>query len=54
MSKALGTACTALHINGRTHDRETVATRIIARSGVLDAKALSNRVVAETRAMQTL
>ncbi len=57
MSKALEEACKALHINGHhRHDRETVATRIIdmARSGTLDAKALSDRVIAETNAMRSL
>ena len=56
MSEALEQACTALHIDGRIHDRETVATRIIdlARSGVTDAKALSERVIAEAKAMRSL
>ena len=56
MSKALEEACKALHIDGRVHDREVIATRIIdlARSGVVDAKALSERVVGETLAMRSL
>lgn len=56
MSEALEQVCAALQINGQAHDRETVATRIIdlARNGVLDAKALSDRVLAETKAMRTL
>ena len=56
MSEALEQVCTALHINGQIHDRETVATRIIdlARSGVLDAKALSDRIIAETKALRSL
>jgi hypothetical protein len=56
MSKALEQACTALHINGHIGDREVIATRIIelARNGVIDAKALSARVVAETKAMRSL
>ena len=56
MSEALERACAALHVNGHLHDREVVAARIIdlARNGVPDAKALSQRVVAETRAMGAL
>jgi hypothetical protein len=56
MSEALEQACTALHINGHVQDREVVATRIIdlARNGVIDAKALSARVIAETKAMRSL
>ena len=51
MSQALSKeACKALHTNGQAH--EVVATRIIdlARSGVMDAKALSERVIAEVKA----
>ena len=49
MSDALEQACTALSINGDARQREIIATRIIdlARSGVIDAKALSERVIAE-------
>ena len=49
MSEALERACAALQANGRPVDRETIAERIInlARSGVIDAEALSERVVAE-------
>ena len=56
MSRALEEACKALHIDGEIKDREVVATRIIdlARNGVIDAKALSTRVVAEVRAMRSL
>jgi hypothetical protein len=56
MSEALEQACTAFHINGHVQDREVVATRIIdlARNGVIDAKALSARVIAETKAMRSL
>jgi hypothetical protein len=56
MSRALEQACNALNINGDARDRETVATRIIdlARNGVLDAAALRDRVLAETRAMRSL
>jgi hypothetical protein len=56
MSKALEDACKALHINGQLHDREVIATRIIdlARNGVIDATALSERVVAESKAMRSL
>ena len=56
MSKALEETCEALQINGRVEDREIIAIRIInlARNGVIDAKAISDRVVAETKAMQSL
>lgn len=56
MSEAMERACTALHVNGQLRDREAIAARIIdlARNGVLDAKALSDRVVAETKAMRML
>jgi hypothetical protein len=56
MSRALEETCKALHINGHIHDREVIATRVIdlARNGVMDAKALSERVVAETLAMRGL
>ena len=56
MSKALEEACKALHIDGHITDREAVATRIIdlARNGVIDAEALSERVVAEVKAMRSL
>jgi hypothetical protein len=49
MSDALEQACTALYINGDARQREIIATRIIdlARSGVIDAKTLSERVIAE-------
>jgi hypothetical protein len=54
MSKALEDACEALHINGEIKDREVVAARIIdlARNGVIDAKALSDRVINEANAMR--
>jgi hypothetical protein len=56
MSEALESACKALHIDGKVQDREAVATRIIdlARNGVIDAKALSERVIGETLAMRSL
>lgn len=56
MSEALERACAALHVNGQLRDREVIAARIIdlARNGVIDAKALSERVVAETKALRTL
>ena len=56
MSKALEEACQALQIDGQVKDREVIATRIIdlARNGVADAKALSERVIKETRALQSL
>ena len=54
MSKALDEACIALHVSsGDIHGRMTVATRIIdlASNGVIDAKALRERVVAESQAV---
>jgi len=56
MSKAPEETCKALHINGQAQDRETIAARIIdlARNGVIDAKALGERVIAETKALQSL
>jgi hypothetical protein len=56
MSRALEETCKALHINGEVHDREVIAARTIdlARNGVLDAKSLKDRVVAEARAMRSL
>lgn len=56
MSDALEDACKILHIDGQMHDREVIATRIIdlARTGVVDAKALAARVIAESRAMRSL
>lgn len=56
MSEALERACAALHVNGQLRDRAVIAARIIdlARNGVIDAKALSERVVAETKALRTL
>ena len=56
MSRALEGACKALHIEGQITDREVIATRIIdlARNGVIDAKALSDRVIAEAKAMRSL
>jgi hypothetical protein len=56
MSEALERTCAALHVNGQLRDREVIATRIIdlARNGVMDARALSERVIAETKALQTL
>lgn len=55
MSRALEGACQALHINGQIHDREVIAARIIdlARNGMMDAKALSDRVVAEAKALSS-
>ena len=56
MSEALEKTCEVLHINGQVHDREVIATRILdlARNGVIDAKALRDRVVAEAKAMRSL
>ena len=55
-SAALEQACSALHVNGHLKDREIIAARIIdlARNGVVDADALSARVVAEARALRSL
>jgi hypothetical protein len=51
MSRALEEVCKTLNINGDARHRETIAARIIdlARSGVRDAKALSERVLAEAK-----
>jgi hypothetical protein len=56
MSYALERTCTALRVNGNALVREVIATRIIdlARNGIIDAKALSDRVIAETIALRTL
>lgn len=56
MSRALEEACQLLNINGDARHREIVAARIIdlARNGVIDAKALSERVVAESKVMRSL
>ena len=56
MSEALELACAVLHIDGQSSDREIIARRIIdlARNGVIDAAALSNRVIAETEALRVL
>jgi hypothetical protein len=53
MSKAFEQACAALQVfHGDRHVREIVATRIIdlARSGLVDAAALRDRVLLEARA----
>lgn len=54
MSQALESACRALGLIDS--DRTVVAERIIAlaRSGVIDPTALSERVVAEVKAMRSL
>ena len=56
MSRALEETCKALNIDGQTKDRETVAARIIdlARNGVVDAKVLCERVLAEVNALRSL
>jgi hypothetical protein len=56
LSRALEQACAALHINGEIQDREVIAARIIdlARNGVLQAESLSERVIAETKALRSL
>ena len=53
-SGLLERTCTALRVNG--HAREVIATRIIdlARNGIIDTKALSDRVIAETSALSEL
>jgi hypothetical protein len=53
MSQAFDDACNALRIfAGDEHGRQVIATRIIdlAGSGVIDAKALRDRVLLEARA----
>ena len=56
MSQALEQACKALNVDGDARYRETVAARIVdlARNGVIEAKALSERVVAESKAARSL
>jgi len=56
MSKALEDSCKALQIDGDVHDRQVIAVRIIdlAREGITDANALSERVIAETKALRSL
>ena len=56
MSEALERACGMLQIDGHSSAREVIATRIIdlARNGVIDATALSKRVIAETKALRKL
>jgi hypothetical protein len=52
MSKAFEEACAALHVfAGDQRGREVIATRIIdlARNGVIDAAALRDRVMLESR-----
>ena len=52
MSTAFDQACAALKIfDGDERGREVIATRIVdlARRGVVDAKALGNRVITEAR-----
>lgn len=52
MSQAFDEACNALHIfAGDEHGRQVIATRIIdlARTGVVDAEALRDRVLLEAR-----
>jgi hypothetical protein len=57
MSQALENACATLQIT-RAHyrERKVIAERIIdlARSGLIDATALSHRVVAEAQALRPL
>ena len=56
MSRALEETCKALHIDGRAKDREIIAARIVdlARNGLVDATALRDRVLAETKALRSL
>jgi hypothetical protein len=52
LSQAIDDACNALHIAAdNIHDREIVAARIVdlARTGVVDAAALRDRVVQESK-----
>jgi hypothetical protein len=52
MSQAFQDTCNALHIfAGDEHGRQVIATRIInlAGSGLLEAKALRDRVLSEAR-----
>ena len=52
MSQAFHDTCNALHIfAGDEHGRQVIATRIIdlASTGVIDAKALRDRVLKEAR-----
>lgn len=54
MSQGFDEACNALHVfAGDEHGREVIAARIIdlARTGVIDAEALRDRVVLEARAL---
>lgn len=53
MSRALHDVCNVLHIfAGDERSRQAIATRIIdlARGGVIDARALRDRVLLEARA----
>ena len=54
MSDALERICAALQVNGHQADRETIAARIIdlARGGVIDPTALSDRVISETNVLR--
>ena len=56
MSDALERACHALNVNGHLRHREVIAARIIdlARNGIVDAQALSERVIAETRVLDSV
>jgi hypothetical protein len=56
LADALERACHALSVNGHLRRREVIAARIIvlARNGIVDAQALSERVIAETKALETL
>ena len=56
MSDALERVCRALNVNGQLRDRQVIAARIIdlARNGTIDAEALSERVVQETKALRSL
>ena len=52
MSQAFEETCAALHVfAGDSRGRDIVATRVIdlARDGLLDARALRDRVIAEAR-----
>ena len=52
-SRALKDACEALHIKGQAQRREMIAKRIVdlARKGIIEPKALRDRVIAEAKAV---
>ena len=56
MSEALERACHALNVNGHLDERQAIAARIVdlARAGIIDANALSERVIKEITALRSL